>query len=57
MENIDPELVRRSNDFMERSVKANKPFFLWHNSTRTTPLPISIRSGRTRAASGCTPTP
>ena len=35
MENIDPELVRRSNDFMERSVKANKPFFLWHNSTRT----------------------
>jgi arylsulfatase A-like enzyme len=35
MENIDPELVRRSNDFMERSVKAGKPFFLWHNSTRT----------------------
>jgi arylsulfatase A-like enzyme len=35
MENIEPELVRRSNDFMERSVKANKPFFLWHNSTRT----------------------
>ncbi len=34
MENIEPELVRRSNDFMERSVKANKPFFLWHNSTR-----------------------
>jgi len=35
MEDIDPELVRRSNDFMERSVKAGKPFFLWHNSTRT----------------------
>jgi arylsulfatase A-like enzyme len=35
MENVEPELVRRSNDFMERSVKANKPFFLWHNSTRT----------------------
>ena len=34
MENIDEELVRRSNDFMERSVKAGKPFFLWHNSTR-----------------------
>ncbi len=34
MENIEPELVRRSTDFMERSVKANKPFFLWHNSTR-----------------------
>jgi arylsulfatase A-like enzyme len=35
MEDIDTELVRRSNDFMDRSVKAGKPFFLWHNSTRT----------------------
>jgi arylsulfatase len=35
MEDIDGELVRRSNDFIERSVKAGKPFFLWHNSTRT----------------------
>jgi arylsulfatase A-like enzyme len=35
MENVDEELVRRSVDFMDRSVKAGKPFFLWHNSTRT----------------------
>ena len=35
MEDIDAELIRRSNDFMDRSVKAGKPFFLWHNSTRT----------------------
>jgi arylsulfatase A-like enzyme len=35
MEDIDAELVRRSKDFMDRSVKAGKPFFLWHNSTRT----------------------
>jgi arylsulfatase A-like enzyme len=35
MEDIDTELVRRSLDFMDRSVKAGKPFFLWHNSTRT----------------------
>jgi arylsulfatase A-like enzyme len=35
MEEIEPELVRRSTDFMDRSVKAGKPFFLWHNSTRT----------------------
>jgi arylsulfatase len=35
MEDIDTELVRRSVDFMDRSVKAGKPFFLWHNSTRT----------------------
>jgi arylsulfatase A-like enzyme len=34
MEDVDDELVRRSVDFMDRSVKANKPFFLWHNSTR-----------------------
>ncbi len=34
MENVDEELVRRSLDFIDRSVKANKPFFLWHNSTR-----------------------
>lgn len=34
MEDIDAELVRRSVDFMDRSLKAGKPFFLWHNSTR-----------------------
>jgi arylsulfatase A-like enzyme len=34
MEDIDTELVRRSKDFMDRSVKAGKPFFLWHNATR-----------------------
>jgi arylsulfatase A-like enzyme len=34
MEDVDEELVRRSLDFMDRSVKANKPFFLWHNATR-----------------------
>ena len=34
MEDVDAELVRRSVDFMDRSVKANKPFFLWHNTTR-----------------------
>jgi len=34
METVEPELVRRSIDFMDRAVKDNKPFFLWHNSTR-----------------------
>jgi arylsulfatase A-like enzyme len=34
MENVDEELVRRSLDFIDRSVKAKKPFFLWHNATR-----------------------
>jgi arylsulfatase A-like enzyme len=35
MENVDEALVNRSLDFIDRSVKADKPFFLWHNSTRT----------------------
>jgi arylsulfatase A-like enzyme len=35
MEDVDDELVRRSVDFIDRSAKANKPFFLWHNTTRT----------------------
>jgi arylsulfatase A-like enzyme len=34
MEDVDPELVRRSLDFIDRSVQAATPFFLWHNSTR-----------------------
>jgi arylsulfatase len=34
MEDVEEELVRRSLDFMERSVKAGEPFFLWHNTTR-----------------------
>ena len=34
METVEEELLARSLDFMERSVKAGKPFFLWHNTTR-----------------------
>jgi arylsulfatase len=40
MRNIEEDLLARSLDFMERSVKANEaseedePFFLWHVSTR-----------------------
>ena len=34
METIEEEFLARSLDFMDRSVKAGKPFFLWHNSTR-----------------------
>jgi arylsulfatase A-like enzyme len=34
METMDDELVARSEDFMERSVKAGTPFFLWHNPSR-----------------------
>ncbi len=34
METIDDELVAQSLAFMDRSHKADKPFFLWHNLTR-----------------------
>ena len=34
METAEEELLPRALDFIDRSVKANKPFFLWHNTTR-----------------------
>ncbi len=34
METVEDELLARSLDFMDRSVKDGKPFFLWHNTTR-----------------------
>ncbi|MBL8964204.1 MAG: arylsulfatase [Phycisphaerae bacterium] len=34
METIDEEVLAKSLGFMERAVKAKKPFFIWWNSTR-----------------------
>jgi len=34
METVEEDLLARSVDFMDRAVKAGKPFFLWHNTTR-----------------------
>jgi arylsulfatase len=34
METIDREVTEKALDFMERAAKADKPFFLWWNSTR-----------------------
>ena len=34
METVDDEFLAGTLDFMERAVKAQKPFFIWHNSTR-----------------------
>ena len=34
METVDDETVTAAMDFMERAVKADKPFFLWWNATR-----------------------
>jgi arylsulfatase A-like enzyme len=34
METIDEEVTAKALDFMERAKKADKPFFMWWNSTR-----------------------
>jgi arylsulfatase len=34
METIDGEITKASLDYLEKAKKANKPFFLWWNSTR-----------------------
>jgi arylsulfatase A-like enzyme len=34
METMDDDFVGRSMQFMEKAVKANKPFFVWANTTR-----------------------
>jgi arylsulfatase len=34
METVDEEVTTAALDFMDRAVKADKPFFLWWNSTR-----------------------
>ena len=34
METFDEVLVQASNGFMDKAKKDNKPFFLWHNTTR-----------------------
>lgn len=34
METVDGEFLGAAKDFMERQVKADKPFFVWFNSTR-----------------------
>ena len=34
METVDEEIHEKAMDFVDRQVKAEKPFFLWYNSTR-----------------------
>ena len=35
MKTYDDETLEQSLDFIDRAVKAKKPFFVWHNTTRT----------------------
>ena len=34
MKTVDEEVTKGAMNFVDRAVKANKPFFLWWNSTR-----------------------
>jgi arylsulfatase len=34
METVEEDLLQVSLDFMDKSVKSGKPFFIWHNTTR-----------------------
>ena len=34
METIEEDMLNVSSDFMDKSVKSGKPFFLWHNTSR-----------------------
>ncbi|MGE5102603.1 MAG: sulfatase-like hydrolase/transferase [Deltaproteobacteria bacterium] len=34
METVDDEFLEGALDFMTRAVEANRPFFVWHNTTR-----------------------
>jgi arylsulfatase len=34
METVEEDLLQVSLDFMDKSAKSGKPFFLWHNTTR-----------------------
>jgi arylsulfatase len=34
METVDEEFLARTKDFIQRSAKANQPFFVWHNASR-----------------------
>ncbi len=34
METVDEEVTTRTLDFMDRAHQANKPFFIWYNTTR-----------------------
>ena len=35
MKTYDDETLEQSRDFIRRAVEADKPFFVWHNTTRT----------------------
>ncbi len=55
MEDIDEELVRRSVDFMDRSVKAGRLSFYGTTARECIPLPTFHLGGRTRAATAFMP--
>ncbi len=57
METIDEEVTAKALDFMERAKKADKPFFIWWNSTKMHIFThLKKECGRARPASASMPT-
>ena len=56
METVDEEFLAAAKDFMDRQVKANKPFFSGSTRRACTSTRISSRHRTARPASACRPT-
>ena len=47
METIDEEVLAKTQDFLSRAKAANKPFFVWFNTTRPTFTHVKEANGKT----------
>ena len=56
METVDEEFLAGAMNFIDKSHKADKPFFVWFNSTRMHIWTISSRSREAKRDSAFTPT-
>jgi arylsulfatase len=56
METVDEDVTRAAIDFLQRATEADKPFFLWWNSTRMHIWTRLKRPARARPGSGSIPT-
>ena len=56
METIDDEVTERALKFIDEQHKADKPFFLWYNTTACISAPIRPPSTRARATARATTT-
>ena len=55
METIDQEFLAVTTDFIDRAQKANKPFFVWFNTSRMHNF-THVRKEHRKPSSGSMPT-